>query len=248
MGLFDFLRRKSDPNNKQNLLLTDSYSALPNETESQFYQPKEYYTAKAFEGTQFERTVITFEERKKTCNPSRNGLYVAEILLLAMCSSYPNPKNGYPGYWWFQYGIRNVGNALKSLEQRGFIQFSTATESIHKLTIPQLKNILEKFDLPTVGKKSDLVDRIQDSLTENDLADSIPDRKYTLTELGRRELEENEYVLYMHRHPRKTTEDTTFGPAFNVWEVNKQLAQNPQKYWQHIVAEMEKQTFSNNQI
>ena len=40
--------------------------------------------------------VIAFDERKQISFPSKNGLYVAEILLLEYCSKgkYPNPKNG----------------------------------------------------------------------------------------------------------------------------------------------------------
>lgn len=60
--------------------------------------------------------------------PSKNGLYVPEILLLHFCSKYPNPKNGYPGYWWYKYGIRNVGKVLESLRQRGFIVIDEDTE------------------------------------------------------------------------------------------------------------------------
>lgn len=47
-----------------------------------------------------------------------------EILLLDYCnkSRYPpTVKSGYPGFWWFQYGIRDVGGALRSLLERGFI-------------------------------------------------------------------------------------------------------------------------------
>lgn len=236
MGLFDFFKKKTDTTSSAKAI--DSYSAVPDETESKYYQPKEYYTTKAFEGTQFERSVITFEARKETCIPSKNGLYVAEILLLAMCSSYPNPQNGYPGYWWFQYGIRNVGNALKSLEQRKFIQLLSATDSLSNMTVAQPKELLEHFNLSTAGKKSDLIDRLKSNLRETDLADVVSDRKYTLTELGEQELQENEYVLYMHRHPQKTTEGSTFGPQFNVWAVNKRLGGNTIN-WRVIVDAME---------
>ena len=107
MGIFDKFKKKEifcEP-------------AVPDE-EKKYYQPDSYYTEYSHKGTQFEKRVIPFDERKKISYPSRNGLYVAEILLLEYCSygTYPQPKNGYPGFWWFAYGIRNVGFRLKSLE------------------------------------------------------------------------------------------------------------------------------------
>ncbi len=116
MGFFDFLKaRRKDP-------------PIP-ESEKPFYRPEDYYTDTAHKGTPFEKKVVTFEERKKISYPSLNGLYVAEILLLEYCSygKYPHPKNGYPGFWWFEYGIRNIGEKLDSLAQRGFIELNPNT-------------------------------------------------------------------------------------------------------------------------
>lgn len=85
-------------------------SSIP-ESEKKYYQDDSYYSEKAFVGT-------PFEERKKTAIPSSRGLYPAQILLLSYCEkgTYPGPKNGYPGFWWFEYGIRDVGQMLKQLE------------------------------------------------------------------------------------------------------------------------------------
>ncbi|MBQ6207302.1 MAG: hypothetical protein IJK52_09505 [Oscillospiraceae bacterium] len=227
MGLFDFLK----PNKKY----ADS-STIP-ENERQYYQPDDYYTLNAFDGSMFERPVITFEERKKTCIPSENGLYVAEILLLDYCAAgkYPNPKSGYPGFWWFEYGIRDVGGALRSLENRGFIRKSTAKERVHGLTAAEMKGILSDFGLPGTGKKADLEKRLQESLSEQDLAAKIPGWKYVLTDLGKSELAENEYVPYMHKTKEKTTEGSIFGEEFTVWSVNKKLGAGDKRNWRDVV-------------
>lgn len=211
------------------------------ESEKKYYQPDSYYTSKTHQGTQFERDVITFEERKKTSTVSRNGLYVAEILLLQYVSygTYPHPKNGYPAFWWFEYGIRNVGAKLQSLEERGFIRMSTPIESVSSLTTPQIKEILKVHNLPLSGKKDDLVQRIKENLTDNDVSDYISERKYALTDLGKNELSENEYVPIMHKSPDKTDENSMFGPAFNVWEVNRRLAKNPD--WRAIIEDMKQE-------
>ena len=181
MGFLDFLKKKSSDE-----------PPIP-QSEKQYYRPDSYYTDYSHPGTQFERKVITFNERKKISYPSKNGLYVAEILLLEYCSygTYPHPKNGYPGFWWFAYGIRNVGYHLDRLEKLGYIQMS-----------------------PETGK-------------------------YYLTSAGEQELGENLYVPYMHKHKKKTTEDTTFGPEFNVWSVNRAIGSGDNRHWKDIALEQE---------
>ena len=133
MGLFDlFIKRNKENNNiqfkdnntiKNDLKYADSSTISPDE--KPFYQSDDYYTLESHPGTIMAQKVITFEERKKTTVPSASGLYVAEILLLEYCNTgtYPKPSNGYPEFWWFTYVIRDVGNVLKSLEQRGFIEW-----------------------------------------------------------------------------------------------------------------------------
>ncbi len=106
--------------------LYDDTSAIP-ESEKKYYQPDDYYVSVLHPGTPFAFTVIPFVDRIKSSYPSKNGLYVPEILMLTFCKNFPNPKRGYPAYWWFQYGIRNVGAMLLSLKKRGFIEINSRT-------------------------------------------------------------------------------------------------------------------------
>ena len=123
MGILGNFFKKNSPTSApltydQILSRADTISA----DEKKYYQPDSYYTKKTNIDTPCERDVVTFEERIKNTNPSSTGLYVPEILMLYFCKSFPNPKNGYPAYWWFKYGVRNVGAMLNSLEERGYIK------------------------------------------------------------------------------------------------------------------------------
>ena len=124
MGLFDFLSKRTSG-------YADS-SSIPVD-ERQYYQPDNYYTFYSYPNTSMQKKVITFEERKKISYASKRGLYVAEILLLHYCSKgqYPNPKRGYPGLWWFEYGIRDVGGKLRELETKGFLIMNHETGKYH---------------------------------------------------------------------------------------------------------------------
>lgn len=244
MSIFDLFRKRSKKQVEENTLIPrqkTTTQTAKNSTisvsEKKYYQPDSYYTEKAHEGTVFEHEVITFEKRKNTCIPSRNGLYVAEILLLEYCSygTYPAPKNGYPGFWWFKYGIRDVGGMLRGLDELGYIQFKSVKDSVSKLTIAQLKEILTHHNLSTSGKKSDLVERVVSSVSEENLLGQGVEPKYELTDFGKQELEENEYVPYMHKHPYTTTEDDNFGPTFNVWSINIKLGSGDKSNWRDVV-------------
>ena len=169
MGLFDLFKKKEV---KPTTVISKSVEkAVIPQADKKFYQPDSYYTNIVHEGTAFEHRVVTFEERKKTAIPSERGLYPAEILLLEYCSkgTYPGPKNGYPGFWWFSYGIRDVGAALKNLEERGYIELGSISNSINSFTVPQLKELLLAHNQATTGKKADLVERVALTVSETEL-------------------------------------------------------------------------------
>ena len=120
MGFGDFIKKiipQSTPlTYAQFLSRADTIS----KDEKQYYQPDSYYTHQNGQPV----NIPTFEERIKNTIPSSTGLYVPEILMLHFCKNFPNLKNGYPAYWWFKYGVRNVGAMLQSLEEHGYIQIS----------------------------------------------------------------------------------------------------------------------------
>lgn len=210
MGFFDFFKNKGKVEQETELPVEPvsiADSPIPEE-ERKYYQPDEYYVDVVHPGQVFEFHVTRFEDRKRTAIPSERGLYPAEILLLDYCTKgqFPNPKGGYQGFWWFEYGIRNVGAVLKSLEERGFIVLNSIKSSLNSLTIPQLKELLVEKGAPTKGKKADLVERAKIYLTDAELIAIGLQPKYILTDLGKVELEDNAYVPYMHRVPTKTKE------------------------------------------
>ena len=252
MGLFDIFKSKKTiemfdgishaVSNSKNSF-ADSSSISPDERP--YYQPDDYYTFYSYPGTEMATRVITFEERKKTSFPSARGLYVAEIMLLEYCSQgkYPKPKGGYPGLWWFKYGIRDVGHALESLKVRGFLQWAPKVKSLGTLKVDELKQLLINEGLSTAGKKADLISRIATEIPDERLV--IPDYepKYELTDLGKAELEDNGYVPYMHRHNHLTTEDNRFGETFTVWDINKLFSDGNATNWRRVVGDIEKKRF-----
>ena len=251
-GLFKGDKTKTKPPVRNSTATQKRYYADSSSVaieERPYYQQDSYYTLVVHEGTQFEKKVIPFNERKTVTYPSKNGLYVPEILLLEYCKygKYPKPSNGYPGFWWFDYGVRDVGSLLDSLRSREFIKWERKGNLLMNLNVNELREILRAHCLSTTGKKGELIERIKSDIAEEDLPNNVALQKYTLTEKGIEELKENAYVPYMHNHRHKTTDDSTFGEPFTVWEMNKIIAaEGRQKEWKTIVGEIEKQRFGVN--
>ena len=203
MGIFDFLKKSTQASSndgmdrraktatKEEMPWADSSTIAPDE--KRYYQPDDYYVFVTHKGTPFERKVITFEERKKCSFPTSSGLYVGEVLLLEYCSygKYPKPSTGYPGFWWFVYGIRDVGHMLESLEARGFLQWCSLEQRLSVLKTDELKQFLADEGLSTSGKKADLIDRIITGIPG--VNQKLPEisKKYSLTPLGQTELQDN---------------------------------------------------------
>lgn len=168
---------------------------IPDE-EKQFYQPDGYYTDTDLAGND----VVPFEQRKNGWK-SKNGLYPAEILLLYYCSKgqYPRPAKGYPAFWWFEYGIRNVSYILGTLENRGFIRYGSLADSAGALTAAQLKQLLKGAGVSATGKKEELVEQVKATVSDDALWAAGLRPKYQLTELGARELKENPQIAEMRK-------------------------------------------------
>lgn len=212
--------------------LPDREPPIP-EFEKRFYQTDDYYTEKDLAGNK----VVPFEQRQNGWK-SKNGLRPAEILLLYYCSigQYPRPSKGYPGFWWFEYGIRNVSYILETLEKRGFIEYGSLPDSVTALTAAQLKQLLKDAGESTAGKKADLVERVKSAVPDDALKAIGLEPKYHLTQTGKAELSENSYVVNIHNSPDKTTSDSRYGPTYNLDAVASDLEKDPEISWEAAVS------------
>lgn len=237
MGILNLFKKKEKLSLPQRKETTET-----TEKEKISFNPNPCYLNAIAKETSLVREVVTFEDRKKTAIPSSRGLYPAEILLLEYCSKgiYPQPQNGYPRFWWSTYGIHDVEAVLKTLEERGFITFTSAANSVKSFTVQQLKDLLASKGYITAGKKDELIARVIEKFSEEDLLAEGIQVKYALTEIGQQELDENAYVSYMHSINTKTTEDTCYGMTFNVWSINKLLGTGDKSNWKTVVEEQER--------
>ena len=115
---------------------------------------------------------------------------------------------------------------LESLEKRGFVVLASPKKYLKCLTVIQLKDILKKKGLSLKGLKQDLIIRISDSFSDEELESMGCKKTYHLTELGRQELFDNEYVRCMRTLCKDMSSST-----FNVWTINNALDQFNKSGW-----------------
>lgn len=158
----------------------------------------------------------------KKAVPTKRGLYPHEILMLdyAHTFSTSSRNNHFQGFWYYEYSVEHPGAVLKSLERRGFIQPGDLRSAIQNLTVPMIKKELKAIGQKVSGKKAELIDRLLENASLEDLEKKFPVRFYELTESGQQELAENQYVPYLHRHK-----------YMSVWEMNDRLNhKNPRHF------------------
>ena len=190
MGLFDKLKKAvavaAEPNKPQ-VTVTTVYSTSDSQDE-----------------------IIPIEKRIKNQKPVCDGLHPHEVLVLSYAPTYYKGKTDFPGFWWYQYGIKDVAGILDSLKNRGYINIGTTADAIKLEKLTLIKEELQNRGLKVSGKKADLVARLVENVDENELAAVFTKRPYALTENGETVLNNFEWIPYIHKH---AIED------LNIWNL-----------------------------
>lgn len=170
----------------------------------------------------------------KTCigksHPSKNGLYPHEILVLNYASTYSTDEKNFQKFWLYDYNIKDLNKILKKLLNKGFLYETSIYESLEKETLVTLKEILKKHDLKINGNKSVLIERLVSNIDDNIPKTYFNKTYYKTTELGYKELNENEYISYIHRNKII---------GLNIWKLNQLMNEEPKrsyrdKIWSYL--------------
>jgi SAP domain len=130
-----------------------------------------------------------------------NGLLPGEIVLIDWISG-KNRRVQFPRYFETIYGL-DAQRSLDKLIEVGYVKESSAIESLASLKLPELKEILKSKGLKVSGKKANLIARIGESSTEEEVETYIDSRMLEVTDKGNEVLAEYYYIVPAHRNDSK---------------------------------------------
>lgn len=201
MGFFDFLKKKDIQSN------INIKTTLKDESNKNINLSKEELEHQ-----------IAFKKCMLNSTASSRGLFPHEILMLTYAHSFAQSGNSFQGFWYYQYHVKNPQEILNSLEERGFIKPGSLEATLEHEPVVTLKSELKSMGLKQTGKKADLVLRL---VTEGDITDlnnRYNNRRFQLTEIGKSELKDNEYIAYIHKKSRYD---------LDMWTLNQLMNEPP---------------------
>ena len=178
----------------------------------------------------------------KSSVPNEQGLYPHEILLLDYAPSYYTSGSSFQGFWWYQYGVRDVQAVLSSLERRGFLQVGDVRTALNKQKVTDIKDALRERGIKLTGKKDDLIQRAIDEIPEEELNQLFPRRTFALTEKGTEALAKASHIPYIHQQGFD---------GLNIWTIEDVMRAHPGRschdlVWMHLGESSKNHFFDRN--
>jgi hypothetical protein len=130
-----------------------------------------------------------------------NGMFPGEIVLLDWIEGKTVDAN-FPGYFEYNYGI-NAKNSAFKLVHEGYMKYATPIESLPSLKVTQLKEMLKTKKLKVSGNKKELVERIQENFSFEEVSNHIESALLKLTQKGEEVFKEFYYIVPAHKNDSK---------------------------------------------
>lgn len=99
----------------------------------------------------------------------------------------------------------------------GHLELTTAEENLQKATAAELKEVLKSHELKVSGSKSELIKRIIDKISHEELEELFPNSRYKLTQLGETAIADKE-VFFINEK---------FAMNFTNSEIKSTIKENP---------------------
>ena len=104
----------------------------------------------------------------------------------------------YPKYLFNEAGILSGSQFHKRMIDEGYLEPAGCKDYLEQCNATELKEILSEKELKSSGKKDALVERILESISEDEIMSRFKVQKYVLTDMGRDFLEKNEDYVKLH--------------------------------------------------
>lgn len=121
----------------------------------------------------------------------------ANFLKWADGKSLPSDGSAYPKYMQYRYSITQPLKKHEQMISEGFLIEGDAKDSLSKLKVQELKNILSEHNIPATGKKDVLIQRIIENVDCSNL--NFP-KILVLTEKGKNYLSKYNYYIEFNEY------------------------------------------------
>lgn len=157
--------------------------ADPNQATPYFEEMEEKYSNNSFDHSKI-----------KTQKMYPDELSVPEILFLNYLDGWVLSEKDFPKYWTYDYNI-SIQETIQKLFSLGYIRKSDYKENMTFATIPELKEILKKNDLPISGKKENLIHRLLGTVDLDELETIFTNSRFKITPKGEQIICENQIFI-----------------------------------------------------
>lgn len=187
MGLFNFLKRNifNIKENKPDTLTSEfKYSAFmppANASGDKIEELAREHSFKMYDMHCSEVAAFNPEDINTSLNDDIPLNSVEKYFLQYLHSRNVSEPN-IAAYWTYEYSI-NYKNLITKLILSGYLEISKKVD-IYSLKVADLKQILKKYNLPTAGKKADLIKSIEENIPPEELYSNDVEPHYMLTEKG----------------------------------------------------------------
>lgn len=161
-------------------------------------------------------TVKLAQQYSSASSANTLPLSIQEIALLTKIEGYDtnNIPDWVRNYCYVHFGISNIDIPIQNLIDQELITLCNIDRLLQKTNVPLLKKALSDKGLPTIGVKSDIIERIKSNLTTEEIIASIPTRYYVLTESGIVFFQEYGFLLKVGDY------DLSVDEAYKLYEAN----------------------------
>lgn len=136
------------------------------------------------------------KEENKPKYKKPDGLDLCEYIML---KSNPKitPNTSFPQYWDHEWHVTNPKQVAMSLVDRGFYVPASAKESLGLLKLVEIKIIAKNAGLKVSGKKEDVINRIIESLTPEQIKPHLQEGIYVISDIGKVSISDDHFSYFL---------------------------------------------------
>ena len=106
------------------------------------------------------------------------------------------PSKELPEDKYLQLYDARVSKLKKQALEDNYIEYGNPLIAAESATVKEIKDVLKEHDLKVSGKKEDLIERLGQNLSEEDLRKAFPKKVLSISDKGNEFIEKNRYVFY----------------------------------------------------